>query len=140
MHVNSHNASDTRKYTLIYIRIRKFLFCIIFICYNGTQGLVRIDLQFGPDSDHGPEFEKPWSKASTLTLHPAGRKEAAALISLLHLAAPDLSFLLVFQGQTIKSCYIYRYCVRLLSACGSLPVQRMYCQRLFSYDLKRCSL
>ena len=25
--------------------------------------MVRIDLQFGPDPDLGPEFEKPWSTA-----------------------------------------------------------------------------
>ena len=64
MHVHSHNASDTRRaYTLMYIHLSEsefFFYNIYIFFYNGTQGSVRIDLQFGPDPDLGREFEKPW--------------------------------------------------------------------------------
>ena len=35
-----------------------------FFLNNGTQGSVRIDLQFGPDPELGPEFEMPWYSLS----------------------------------------------------------------------------
>ena len=57
MHVHSHNASDTRRAYMNQILF--FFFNDFYFFYNGTQGSVRIDLQFGPDPDLGPEIEKP---------------------------------------------------------------------------------
>ena len=57
--------------TLIYQNQNLFFLFIIFF-YNVTQGSVRIDLQFGPDPDLGPEFEKPCMGRPSAILYGSG--------------------------------------------------------------------